>query len=670
MRKLLAFLIVAILCFSSLSAFAAAPESDKTDRYTAVGDVLKKAGVISGTDKGLEEFSPLTREQALAITVRMNGWDKDMSDYQPLGLFSDVPSHHWAAKYVEIARIKGLTEGIGDGKFGLGQRVTKKQFLSYMLRTLGHTADWAKEDIMAKAKLLNLSNDAANQDKQEMLRGQAFIYMANALLQPAKDKSKALYAELGLKNEYFTKNDKNKGTSTDKDNKDNDKKVDKNKRKRVTKKTFDDTEYPRPIKASTPTFDELKVEFNTLISRPEKKNFKFTVSDGRTLSDSAYTIAPGGSDIIFHFKSQNLHGKTLTCTMKGLVSSGGKPMLGEGVIKATYKDFTPIYFTNTKILSEKQYEAFLSIDVKKGSFPAGYSVTSDGRELVEKVDYEMSWGGKRFAPRFKNEAAYPKRESTLTIWGWVTSPYEKYLDEPISITVDFEGERNRDYDAPPVDDAVEPTVDFTIDDEILDRIIDEINKDIDCIAPYIENHSKTRNGFEFYTAAPIKEIRGLYLRDVTGKKHRCDYTINNNRESFRVYIGSINAEIDALLVDNIICNICKAETGPIEYRLNEVGQNQNSSQKPFVMGWKRLPAGGIYFETKEMVGKIEGLKYDTLQEHGLEFEYIIDPVNKGFTMLTGSTNVVPGRLLVDNIISKDGKAETGRFEFSVFDVIN
>lgn len=679
MRKVLAITLALILALSTFSVFADPKAEEKEILYVNAGTILKSDGVITGTEKGLEPMNSLTREQAVAIVVRMNGWDKEFSNFQPIGMFRDVPAHHWAAKYVEIAQLKGLTNGIGDGKFGLGLKVTKKEFLSYMLRTLEYTADWEKENIMEKAKKLGISGDSISEEKVQMVRGQSFVYMLNTLVRAKNGKGKALYAELGLRNSYYKNNDKAPDVpNKDKDN-DKDKDKGENTKKKLTRETLDYSVYPKPIAASTPTFDELKVEFNTLISNPKKENFVFTVSDGRTIRDEDYSIAPGGKEIIFRFKSQNLHGKTLTCTMKGLESGQGKKMLGEGKITAAYKEFTPIYFTNSRIMSKKQYEAFLSIAVKPGNHPYGYSVSVDGRELTEKVDYDMSWGGKRFAPIFKHEAAYPKRTSTLTIWGWVTAPYEKFLDEPISITVDFEAEANMDYDAPPVREAEDPVVDFIIDNVAVDQELEELNKHIDedCTAPYIVSHEQLRGEIQFNTKSVVKEIKGLRLRDIAGKEYPCKYEADPDKPEFKVSIINLvsYSKIDALLADNIICKKCGAETGPIEYKLHKDTVTDNNGPKEkasFIIAWEKVNEDGDYFfKTESKVGEIKNLTIVDSSNKSHQFDYKILNDRRGFIVHTkNKASIIFGHVMADNIISKKDKVETGPIDFRIQSEIN
>lgn len=51
--------------------------------------------------------------------------------------FSDVPQTHWAYTEVTRANVLGLVSGMGDGIFGLGQTVTRGQFVSMLCRMFG-----------------------------------------------------------------------------------------------------------------------------------------------------------------------------------------------------------------------------------------------------------------------------------------------------------------------------------------------------------------------------------------------------------------------------------------------------------------------------------------------------------------------------------------------------
>lgn len=51
--------------------------------------------------------------------------------------YSDVPADHWAAESIDRATELGLFRGVGDGKFGLGQPITRAAFATALVRLFG-----------------------------------------------------------------------------------------------------------------------------------------------------------------------------------------------------------------------------------------------------------------------------------------------------------------------------------------------------------------------------------------------------------------------------------------------------------------------------------------------------------------------------------------------------
>ena len=53
------------------------------------------------------------------------------------GSYSDVPANHWAAGSVQRATELGIFNGIGGGRFGLGQPITRAAFVTALVRLFG-----------------------------------------------------------------------------------------------------------------------------------------------------------------------------------------------------------------------------------------------------------------------------------------------------------------------------------------------------------------------------------------------------------------------------------------------------------------------------------------------------------------------------------------------------
>lgn len=53
---------------------------------------------------------------------------------QAAGGYRDVPKGHWAASYIETATAEGLFQGRSDGKFGLGEKMSRAAFVTVLMR--------------------------------------------------------------------------------------------------------------------------------------------------------------------------------------------------------------------------------------------------------------------------------------------------------------------------------------------------------------------------------------------------------------------------------------------------------------------------------------------------------------------------------------------------------
>ncbi|OOO00384.1 MAG: hypothetical protein ATN35_07540 [Epulopiscium sp. Nele67-Bin004] len=83
--------------------------------------------IMSGTQVGFEPQSLVTREVMAALIFNLSG--------QPQATeaeFSDVSQNAWYAPAVNFLAEIGLTSGIGDGKFGTGDALTKEQMVVFL----------------------------------------------------------------------------------------------------------------------------------------------------------------------------------------------------------------------------------------------------------------------------------------------------------------------------------------------------------------------------------------------------------------------------------------------------------------------------------------------------------------------------------------------------------
>ena len=108
--------------------------------YTTEAENLQAGGLLNGNEKGLDLLKPLTRIEATAILVRAMG----LEDTQTSGTsyFADIQSDNWGAKYANIAKDKGIADGIGDNLFAPNDTITASQFATLILRNQGENPDW------------------------------------------------------------------------------------------------------------------------------------------------------------------------------------------------------------------------------------------------------------------------------------------------------------------------------------------------------------------------------------------------------------------------------------------------------------------------------------------------------------------------------------------------
>lgn len=100
--------------------------------YETEGVDLMADGLIQGNEKGLDPLKPLTRMEATTILVRALGYEGELT--QETSEFVDISNDHWGKKYANIAKDKGITMGVGDGKFAPDDIITSTQFATLLLR--------------------------------------------------------------------------------------------------------------------------------------------------------------------------------------------------------------------------------------------------------------------------------------------------------------------------------------------------------------------------------------------------------------------------------------------------------------------------------------------------------------------------------------------------------
>ncbi|MBR5515691.1 MAG: DUF4838 domain-containing protein, partial [Clostridia bacterium] len=129
------FFVIIVLTITALSVFASSAFSDVKQGawyYDAVNETVE-AGVFTGTSKN--EFSPnlsMTRAMFVTTLARMN--NVDVSEYTGVS-FTDVQAGSWYAPYVEWAYKNEITNGIGNGKFGVENTITRQEMVALFYKS-------------------------------------------------------------------------------------------------------------------------------------------------------------------------------------------------------------------------------------------------------------------------------------------------------------------------------------------------------------------------------------------------------------------------------------------------------------------------------------------------------------------------------------------------------
>ncbi|MBN1461514.1 MAG: S-layer homology domain-containing protein [Armatimonadetes bacterium] len=105
--------------------------------YEAV-EACYDAGLVSGYPDGSYGLDlPVTRALAAVYLARaLAGGDELVPAGPAEASFADVPADHWAYRYVEYARARGLIAGFPDGTFRPQEQVTRAQTAAFLARAL------------------------------------------------------------------------------------------------------------------------------------------------------------------------------------------------------------------------------------------------------------------------------------------------------------------------------------------------------------------------------------------------------------------------------------------------------------------------------------------------------------------------------------------------------
>ncbi|WP_394188525.1 NlpC/P60 family protein [Paenisporosarcina quisquiliarum] len=94
-----------------------------TSKYAGAIAAVERAGIFTGDENGkFNPNSPLTRAHMSKVLVEAF----NLNNIGSAEKFSDVPTKHWAHNYVGTISSLGITNGKGDGTFGINDHTMNK----------------------------------------------------------------------------------------------------------------------------------------------------------------------------------------------------------------------------------------------------------------------------------------------------------------------------------------------------------------------------------------------------------------------------------------------------------------------------------------------------------------------------------------------------------------
>jgi len=104
--------------------------------YGSLASALHTMGLFQGTGSGYALESGATRAQGLVMFLRILGLESAAKAYTGDCPFTDVPSSHWAYRYVAYAWHNGLTSGTSATKFSPDAAITCRHYVTFLMRAL------------------------------------------------------------------------------------------------------------------------------------------------------------------------------------------------------------------------------------------------------------------------------------------------------------------------------------------------------------------------------------------------------------------------------------------------------------------------------------------------------------------------------------------------------
>jgi len=162
---------------------------------------LHDIGLFQGTDNGFELNNKATRLQGVVMFIRILGQESAVSAGGSNTTFTDVPV--WGKAYTAYAEQQGLSNGLGNGKFGSDNLMTAKDYATFLLRGLGYSDSNGDFSYDNSVEYLNKIGTITNEEldylkTSDFRRGEMALMSYRALCSELKGTKTPLVEKLGL----------------------------------------------------------------------------------------------------------------------------------------------------------------------------------------------------------------------------------------------------------------------------------------------------------------------------------------------------------------------------------------------------------------------------------------------------------------------------------------
>ena len=162
---------------------------------------LHDMGLFQGTDNGFELNNKATRLQGIVMFIRILGQENAAVAGGTNTTFTDVPA--WGKAYTAYAEQQGLSNGLGNGKFGSDNLMTAKDYATFLLRGLGYSDTAGDFTYNGSIDYLNkigtiTDEECAYLKTCDFKRGEMALMSYRALCSDLKGNNIPLVEKLGL----------------------------------------------------------------------------------------------------------------------------------------------------------------------------------------------------------------------------------------------------------------------------------------------------------------------------------------------------------------------------------------------------------------------------------------------------------------------------------------